>query len=118
MRAVKIEMISSQFVNHLRTARGGELFKLHLLRPRDFAADPRSIYVEILENCGEAANVALKNRVAGRKNEKKRTGLANVRYAQFERAAPPAWRERKRGHRNRRSEQEREAEALYPWRWK
>jgi hypothetical protein len=43
MRAVKIETISSQSVNHLRTAPGGELFKLQLLRPRDFAADPQSI---------------------------------------------------------------------------
>jgi len=59
MRAVKIETISSQSVNQLRTAPGGELFKLQLLRPRDFAADPPSIYVEILENCGEAADVVL-----------------------------------------------------------
>ena len=56
--------------------------------------------------------------MADRKNEKKRIALANVKYAQFERAALPAWRERKRGHRNRRSEQEREAEALNPSRWK
>jgi len=59
MRAVNIEMISSQFVNHLRTAQGGELFKLRLLRRRDFAADPQSVHLEIVENCRESADVVL-----------------------------------------------------------
>jgi hypothetical protein len=61
MRAVKIEVVSAQFVNDPRTVRDGELFQLRLLRRRNFAAYSQCVYFEILENCREATDVVLVN---------------------------------------------------------